>query len=162
MRRRSRMPEMKNGGVNVTPLIDIVMCMIIFFMLVARIGVSTGAEPMEIPATVLGTKIDDMGNTLTLNVRAGVGDEPLVTALIDGKPCRFAAGQRGPAGAPQLAAVLAALQKKNPEFKVIIRGEKEMAYRYLEPVLAACSQANVARVNFNTKLVTVESADQTR
>ena len=33
------MPEMKEGGVNVTPLIDIVMCLIIFFMLVAKIGV---------------------------------------------------------------------------------------------------------------------------
>ena len=36
------MPEMKEGGVNVTPLIDIVMCLIIFFMLVAKIGVSRG------------------------------------------------------------------------------------------------------------------------
>ena len=43
--RRHPMPAMTEGGVNVTPLIDIVMCMIIFFMLVAKIGVDTGAEP---------------------------------------------------------------------------------------------------------------------
>jgi len=38
------MPDMKEGGVNVTPLIDIVMCLIIFFMLVAKIGVTRGVD----------------------------------------------------------------------------------------------------------------------
>ena len=40
--KKHSMPEMKEGGVNVTPLIDIVMCLIIFFMLVAKIGVTKG------------------------------------------------------------------------------------------------------------------------
>ena len=84
--KRHRMPDIKEGGVNVTPLIDIVMCLIIFFMLVAKIGVSTGAEKMAIPETIQGKRIDDMGNTLTLNVRSGAGDEPFVTALVDGQP----------------------------------------------------------------------------
>ena len=44
MQIRRGMPEVKEGNINVTPLIDIVMCLIIFFMLVAKIGVSTGAS----------------------------------------------------------------------------------------------------------------------
>src|SRR3954471_15197492 len=84
-RRRRGMPAVRGSEVNVTPLIDVVMVLIVFFMLVAKIGVTTGAEPMDLPATILGAKIEDMGNTLTLNVRAGAGDEPLVTALISGK-----------------------------------------------------------------------------
>src|SRR5215207_4708358 len=64
------MPDMKEGGVNVTPLIDIVMCLIIFFMLVAKIGITSGADPkIKPPSTLLGAKIEDMGNTFTLNVR---------------------------------------------------------------------------------------------
>src|SRR5215212_7314134 len=68
--RKHSMPDMKEGGVNVTPLIDIVMCLIIFFMLVAKIGVKSGADPkIKPPSTLLGGKIEDMGNTITLNVR---------------------------------------------------------------------------------------------
>src|SRR3954464_3902492 len=68
--KKHKMPEMKEGGVNVTPLIDIVMCLIIFFMLVAKIGVTSGADPhIKPPSTLLGAKIEDMGNTFTLNVR---------------------------------------------------------------------------------------------
>src|SRR6266576_1506756 len=85
MRIRRGMPEIKEGNVNVTPLIDIVMCLIIFFMLVAKIGVDTGADRrITIPASLQGLEIKDMGNTLTLNVQPGVGELPMVTALVEG------------------------------------------------------------------------------
>src|SRR5215207_5498515 len=78
-----RMPDIKEGGVNVTPLIDVVMCLIIFYMLIAKIGVDTGADPnINIPASLQGVNIQDMGNTLTLNVQAGPLDAPMVTALV--------------------------------------------------------------------------------
>src|SRR3954469_2246214 len=67
--RKHQKTEMKEGGVNVTPLIDVVMCLIIFFMLVAKIGVSTGATPMELPQTIMGMKMDQIGSTIFLNVK---------------------------------------------------------------------------------------------
>ena len=166
MRMRRGMPEIKEGGVNVTPLIDIVMCLIIFFMLVAKIGVDTGADQrITIPASLQGLEIKDMGNTLTLNVTPGVGDQPMVTALVEGivqevkvfdpvsnqKPLlatlrqwRFGRDLR-PGGANQDA--------DNPDFKVIIRGAEEMAYSFIEPVLITCAEARVKNVNFNTRKV---------
>jgi len=68
MSSKHSMPEMKEGGVNVTPLIDVVMCLIIFFMLVAKIGVSTGAKPMALPATLIGKKLDQIPDTIVLSV----------------------------------------------------------------------------------------------
>lgn len=83
--RMRRMPDIKEGAVNVTPLIDVVMCLIIFFMLVAKIGVDTGADQrISIPASLQGFDIKDMGNTLTLNVQPGPLDQPMVTALVEG------------------------------------------------------------------------------
>jgi biopolymer transport protein ExbD len=151
------MPEMKEGGVNVTPLIDIVMCMIVFFMFVARIGISTGADSsIAIPETVLGQQIADMGNTLTLNVKQGTGDEPAITTLVKAQVTEVRLTERkgGKLETP-LADLLRELHQRNGEFKVIIRGDKEMPYRCLEPVLAACSQAGVSNVSFNTKVATV-------
>src|SRR5436309_12812273 len=83
MKLRRGMPEFKEGNVNVTPLIDVVMCLIIFFMLAAKIGVDTGADRrITIPASLQGLDIKDMGNTLTLNVEPGPGNTPLVTCLV--------------------------------------------------------------------------------
>jgi biopolymer transport protein ExbD len=154
------MPDMKEGGVNVTPLIDIVMCLIIFFMLVAKIGVSTGAEKMEIPETVWGLKIDDMGNTLLLNVRRGASDEPLITALVHDKLQEIRLSQVGASGKVEspLVDLLTKLRNRNEEFRIIIRAEKDLPYRYLEPVLLAAGQANVKNVNFNTRIVEVSRA----
>lgn len=147
---------MKEGGVNVTPLIDIVMCLIIFFMLVAKIGVSTGAEKMDIPETFWGLKIDDLGNTLLLNVRRGAGDEPRITALVDEKQQEIRLSQMGASGKMEspLVDLLTKLRNHNDEFRIIIRAEKDLPYRYLEPVLLAAGQASVKNVNFNTKIVT--------
>jgi biopolymer transport protein ExbD len=160
------MPAVHNAHPNVTPLIDVVMCLIIFFMLVAKIGVSTGAEAMTIPATIMGTDIKDMGNTLTLNVRAGFGDDPLITALVGGQKTELKVKDAN--GKPQLADTLrffrygptlkpntAKPQDNNSNFSVIIRGEENLQYRFLEPILMAAAEANVKNVSFNTKKVTV-------
>ena len=163
--RRHRMPDVKEGNVNVTPLIDIVMCLIIFFMLVAKIGVDTGADQaIVIPTSFQGLEIQDMGNTLTLNVRPIAGtDQPMISALVGGvveelklvdpvtghKPLlatlkNFRFGKDLKAGGVNESA-------DNPEFKVIIRGDEAMGYQYLEPVLITCAEARVKNVNFNTK-----------
>jgi biopolymer transport protein ExbD len=166
MRLRRGMPDIKEGGVNVTPLIDIVMCLIIFFMLVAKIGVDTGADQrIIIPASLQGLEIKDMGNTLTLNVRPGPAEQPMVTALVEGvvqevKVVDPVTGQK-----PLLATLRqwrfgrdlrpggASADADNPEFKVIIRGDEEMAYSFIEPVLITCAEAKVKNVNFNTRKV---------
>src|SRR5277367_311228 len=136
--RRHRMPEIREGGVNVTPLIDIVMCLIIFFMLVAKIGVDTGADRnIDIPTSFLGTDIKDMGNTLVLNVvngPTGVPDpQPIITALVKEGMVELKLHQEssGKVLTP-LRDTLRYMREgdptrglpPNPDFKVIIRGDK--------------------------------------
>jgi len=155
--KKRHIPDSHAAHPNVTPLIDVVMCLIIFFMLVAKIGVSTGAEKMDIPESIMGNKITDMDNTLTLNVRPGATDEPQVTALVKnakGESRQTELKLRDPAtGENQLLNTLKMYRKQNDQFKVIIRGEADMPYRFLSPVLVACADANVRNVNFNTKKV---------
>ncbi len=159
--KKHSMPEMKEGGVNVTPLIDIVMCLIIFFMLVAKIGVSTGADQkITIPATIRGAEIKDMGNTLTLNVQEGSPGMPFVTALVKDE-VRELKLVDPTNGVRQLLVELAyhrnGPDKKlgtaddNVDFKVIVRGAEDMPYSILEPVLKTCAEAQVKNVNFNTR-----------
>lgn len=155
--RRHRMPEMKEGGVNVTPLIDIVMCLIIFFMLVAKIGVTTGADSsIQPPETILGVAIKDLGNTLTLNVRGGPRlEEPIVTALVEKgdrepKEIKILERRGGNVDKP-LERVLTAFRQTNPNAKLIILGERDLQYHLLEQVLISAANAKIASVNFQTK-----------
>lgn len=162
--RRRHMHDMHAAHPNVTPLIDVVMVLIVFFMLVAKIGVDTGADPnIIVPPTILGTEIKDLGNYLVLNV-VPVGDEPQVTALIENIQEQLplidpASGQRP---------LLNALKKfrfgtdfrdggtgpeaDNPEFKVIIRADADLDYRFIEPVLVACAEARVGELAYNTQV----------
>jgi biopolymer transport protein ExbD len=165
------MPTMQEGTVNVTPLIDIVMCLIIFFMLVARIGVSLGADDkIEIPATRLGRDLKEIGveSSLVLNVREVTPGQPTVTAIVraDGSLTRSGMPEELKVvdpltGRHELAETLRRLRfgrdmksggsDDNAELKVVIRGDKNMTYASLEPILIACMEANVKNVNFNTK-----------
>src|SRR3954468_23256355 len=74
--RHRHLPDAHATHPNVTPLIDVVMCLIIFFMLVAKIGVSTGSAPLDLPPTAMGKKIDQIGCTIILNVK---DPRPLMT-----------------------------------------------------------------------------------
>lgn len=149
--RRRHIPDAHSSHPNVTPLIDVVMCLIIFFMLVAKIGVNTGADKkITIPATILGQEIKDMGNTFTLNVQAGPLDQPLVTGLVKDE-LRELRIIDPTTGVRQLMAELTNIRKYKPDLKVIIRADENMDYRFLEPVLLACAEAKVKEVSYNTE-----------
>jgi biopolymer transport protein ExbD len=150
------MPEMKEAGVNVTPLIDVVMCLIIFFILVAKIGVSTGLDKkIDAPSTYLGVNITDLGNALALNLYPKAGaDEPQILVDLKGerqKELKLQDNKGGKLVHP-LREVLQDLKKERGEkFKVIINADKGMRYAQLQLVLQACAEAGVSSVNFATK-----------
>ncbi len=179
---KRHIPESNSAHPNVTPLIDVVMVLIVFFMLVAKIGISTGADTeniKNIPKTLLGVELKDMGNVLVLNVRPGVGvdEQPLVTALV---PSREGGSSqvtelkiRDAQGKEQLVNTLKFFRygsdlvpkgsgpnADNDNFQVAIRANADLPYKFLEPVLIACAKANVKAVNFNTAKKEVRVAVQ--
>ena len=152
---KRRIPESHTAHPNVTPLIDIIMCLIIFFMLVAKIGVDTGAMKIDIPPTALGTKIKDMGNTLVLNIPEGNGDDPDVEAMITppgGGPAHLThLSLHDAAGQNVLQNTLAMYKGQKDDFKVIIRAKADLQWRFISPVLDTCNDAGVRTIEYNTK-----------
>ncbi len=148
--RRHKMPAVHVTHPNVTPLIDIVMCLIIFYMLVARIGVKTGADKkIQLPISLQGITLKDLGNTVTLNVTPGA-EQPQVTMLNPHsgqiEEVKISDGTKKP-----LKSFLQLLKGENQKFKVIIRGDQELDYGFIEPVLKTCAEAQVRDVNFATR-----------
>lgn len=171
---KRHIPEAHGGHPNVTPLIDVVMVLIVFFMLVAKIGVSTGADAkISIPSSILGSEIKDMGNVLYLNVSPQTrdSDTPMVTAMIKNAATgntevtelklQDGTGQNQVVNTLKFYRFGKDLKKggsgenaDNDDFQVVLRGDKDMHFAALEPVLIACAEANVKAVNINTAKVT--------
>ena len=153
--KRHRMPDMKEGTVNVTPLIDIVMVLIVFFMLVAKIGVSRGIdEDIPLPSTIMGKSMESLSNTLTLNIHINKsGDEPFITALVDGQKRELHLTKQYSSGTDEeLQRVLTAFhQQFADKATIILRADKDLPYRQLEPVLLACASAGIGNVSYETK-----------
>jgi biopolymer transport protein ExbD len=151
MKRRS-MPGLQEHTVNVTPLIDIVMCMIIFFMLAAKIGVADGADrSIEIPISILGKQLSK-GGKLTINVRE-LNQQPYVTAMVDpttGTPIEIKLIDPATRKRPLLE-TLKRLRGNNDNFQVILRVDKDVSYASLAPVLETCSEARIRMENFEMR-----------
>ncbi|MDB5331405.1 MAG: Biopolymer transport protein ExbD/TolR [Phycisphaerales bacterium] len=152
--KKHSMPVMKEGGVNVTPLIDIVMCLIIFFMLVTKIGVSRGEDKdIALPSAIIGKKIEDLGNTLTLNVHNSTLDEPQITTMIDSKVKEIKLIDRigGKTDRPLERVLKEFKQTHKEKSKVIIRADKDLPYHHLEQVLVTIATAGIMDTAYETK-----------
>ena len=158
--KKKGMPAVHGSEVNVTPLIDVIMCLIIFFMLVAKIGVSTGIDAtVKLPYTYLGKKIDDMGNTITLNlVPIGDANNPSgmqVKALVDGVdkdlPIDMVDVGGGKTASPLVETLKQMKLKYRDQLKVIFRADKELPYKEVSKVLAACATTGADKLEFAIK-----------
>ena len=166
-KKRKGMPNVHGSEVNVTPLIDVIMCLIIFFMLVAKIGVNQGNKAMDLPFSYLGKKIEDMGNTLTLNILPKGDMEKIkaaneadripatdyqVVALVDGEERDLPVKVGDVSPTYPLREVLTKMKaryKKN--FKVIIRADADLPFHLVEPTLDECASAGATSINFTTQ-----------
>jgi biopolymer transport protein ExbD len=171
-KRRKGIPVAHGSHVNVTPLIDVVMCLIIFFMLVAKIGVTTGAKPMDLPYSYLGKNIDDLGNTLTLNIlpmgdlgpvkHPAPGEPPTlptrmqVTALVDNvdRDLPIESQADGAASFPLREVLRQMKARYGEQFKVIVRADSDLPFHLVEPVLVECANAGVQNVAYTVQNLT--------
>jgi biopolymer transport protein ExbD len=159
---RIRKPHMPTGpGVNITPLSDIMLSLLIFFMLVSRAGVDTGADlEMVLPEVSAATEEEltqeSAANTIVLNLYAGVtgGEVTEIRTLppLATEPVMLTISPNVDELQPYLARQIAA----NPDLSVVLRADQGTEYRYLEPVLKAAAAAKVGQI----KWAVVEEVDQ--
>jgi biopolymer transport protein ExbD len=147
--KKKGMPHVHGSEVNVTPLIDVIMCLIIFFMLVAKIGVTKGEEPMSLPVVYLHKTIQDLGNTLTLNL-CPVGDDVQVVALVDSDrrelPISIDVG--GVTRFPLQETLVQMKARYREQFKVIVRADGNLPFTSVRKVLIECANAGASSLYF--------------
>lgn len=129
MRRRLLYTARPFGDVNVTPLIDVVMCMIIFFLIVGKMAADQRAQ-LRLPEASTGSSRPAQ-DVLVVNILADTDRGARV--IVDNEQI----------GAEQLGLLVRARLAEKPATVVQVRASRELAYGAVRPVLEACRAAGV-------------------
>lgn len=124
-----------NIGINLTPMIDVVFQLIIFFLVSSHLVKQEAQMALPLPVADSGQEpADETGKRLTLNV------------LSDGSLLLAGRHVQGEELASRLGDV--AGQQSSP-LEIRIRADRTVPYRFVDPVLTACARAGLWDVKFS-------------
>jgi biopolymer transport protein ExbD len=122
------------GDINVTPLIDVVMVMIVFYLIVGKLAEARDV-PMRLPQATSGSS-ERPPRLLTINVTG-------VEVIVD----------RSPVATHLLDALIRERLEGRADTVVQVRAARELPYSQVLPVIDACRRAGVASVRLATEHV---------
>ena len=129
--RRSRL-EM-----NMTPMIDVVFLLIIFFLVSSHLQKQEAHAELDLPTAETGdenTQTDT--RTLTVNISSRQAD------------FQIAFGARIVPPSKLVSQLQSELKRAKGKLDVRIRGDRTIPYRVVEPILASCAELDIWNVQF--------------
>lgn len=127
-------PSAAGGKINVTPLIDVVMCLIVFYLIVAKLA-SDRQLPVDLPEARQGIT-EEAQRPIIISVAPapeGVAIEVQGRAIVGADDARLAF----------VRAAVESLTAERPNAPVHLRADRALAYAQVRPVVEACRQAGV-------------------
>jgi len=129
MRRRVLHAQHGIGKINVTPMIDVVMCLIIFYLIVGKLA----AQRITLPKSAAG--LTDAGPK-PLVIEVSATDSAETRLSVADRPVDFAA----------LESIVRDAAGANATRAIEIRASRDLPYEKLAPVLKACRAAGLTTV----------------
>ena len=129
--RRSRL-EM-----NMTPMIDVVFLLIIFFLVSSHLQKQEAHAELDLPSAETGNEnIQTDNRTLTVNISSRQANFQIAFGARIVPPSKLVSQLRGE------------LKRAKGKLEVRIRGDRTIPYRVVEPILASCAELNIWNVQF--------------
>lgn len=134
-------------GINMTPMIDVVFQLIIFFLVASHLARQETQVAVDLPTAASGHQEDEQPELrrVVVNVLPGIGT--------DG---RVQVGGRLLTHTELDAMIQYESRSGDRGLEVRIRSDRRMPYRAVEPILLSCARAGVWNVTF----AVVESASR--
>jgi biopolymer transport protein ExbD len=125
--------------INLTPMLDIVFNLIIFFMVGTRFSeLEERNLDVKVPQVKSTAQLSEIPKKRTVSVhRDG-------TVTLDARPVTLA----------QLTAELTQARRARPDLSVVVRGDAEGKFQNVAMVLTACREAGVSDMGISVKLET--------
>lgn len=151
-------PRPASMGLNLAPMVDVMMCLIIFFLLASKI-VSAESQPLQLAYAVAAQEVDraEFGLRVTINVRPSrTGNENeaefvVVDFVMDDEGAQIRERMLQPADLNRYLQGRANRARKNgEELRCVIRADKQVMYQHVEVVLRGCGLAKIAKIIFST------------
>lgn len=127
---------------NITPLIDVVFLLIIFFLVSSHFVRNEVLEDVELPVASETTSQESPTRlivTITADNQLHVAGKTVEQADVEGL-------------------ILAGYGQHSDKFEVHIRADRRIAFKIAEPILIAAARAGVTRVKFPVELRAEETA----
>ena len=145
MRLRSLHHPAPTGKINVTPLIDVVMVLIVFYLIVGKLAADRKVE-VALPPSAIGAIDDGRGErepiviTVSANDGTSEGAASAAQVMLDG------------ALVTDVSTLQATLKGLDASSRIVqLRADKGLRYELVSPVLEACRGAGVASVKLATR-----------
>lgn len=144
-----RAPRPGRFELNLAPMVDVMMCLIIFFLLASKL-VDAAHRPLNLPYAEAAEEVEraELGVRVTINVRpaneSGTAAEYVVNQW-DGEQII----ERSLV-ASEVAPYLAGRAQQVPELTCVIRADRTVRYAHVENVLRGCGLAKISKIVFST------------
>lgn len=140
-----RAPQYASRGVfgfDMTPMIDVVFQLIIFFLVASHLAQQETQLELDLPKATSGQRTTD--------------DEDIRRVVVNVLPDEAPEGRIMVSGKRMSAAELTRLigyesQKAEKRLEVRIRSHRQAPFSQIEPIMVACARAGVWRVTFAVK-----------
>ena len=139
-RRLHHLPPPTPLGLNLAPMVDVVMCLIIFFMLASKL-VERENSPVDLPRASAAREIDNrqLGRRVVVNVQCDdARGRDAVIYRIGEREMPLADVERR----------LAQERQRFPQVKCVVRADRDLPFHRVEAVLLGCARAGIANVVF--------------
>ena len=122
-------------AINLTPMLDIVFNLMIFFMVGTRFAEMEQKVDVKVPSVKSSANLPPVPEKRLINVyRDGA-------LALDGQTLSL----------PELTSRLADDRRQNPQISVTVRGDSEGAFQHVASVLTACRQAGISDLGISVR-----------
>jgi biopolymer transport protein ExbD len=154
-----RPPKPAGMILNLAPMVDVMMCLIIFFLLASKL-VDAQHRPLNLPYAKAATEIErgELGRRVVINVQARQ-DDPLRADYIveawDGT--KITERRLEPDEIEEYLRTRAEAARStvagdvNDGIRCVIRADQNVCYAHVEVVLRGCGLAKIAKVTFSAR-----------
>ena len=129
--------RIKRGRVEIIPMIDTIVILLIFYMTFSRFAESSREAGLKLPESHAGDEFKQLPNQVIINMYSS--DDVLIDKV------KYKIGQ-----IPDLLRHLKQSDPKYSKISIILRGSKSMTYKDVSDFMKACAKAGIADVTFAT------------
>jgi len=121
-------------GFQIAPMVDILLVLLVFFIVTWNFAITENELDVKVPTASAAKEQQSLTDQTVLNVRKNG------TVVMNRKELTL----------DQLRDKLTSLSELNPDYAIILRGDKQLPYENLMIVMDICRQANIWNVAFAT------------